>query len=337
MQLRQASRRKTKLRVGLSGPSGSGKTYSALLMARGLTDSWDKVALIDTENGSGEMYSNLGDYLVLTLNPPYSPERYIEALKACEAASVEVIVIDSMTHEWDGEGGALQINEALAHAQFKGNTWAAWSKTTPRHQAFINKILGSNCHIITTVRAKTETIQADGGKIKKIGMKEIQRDGYEYELTLNFNIDRETHYATASKDRTGLFEGADPFIIDQKTGETLLKWASEGLQSFRDIISELTGMIDIADKPSDLTKVKEKLSESNLPADDEKAIVNLLRLKFAQFPPADTTPPETNETPKDVVTNPPKIETKSEEKKESTAQDVLKIINGKSPKKDVKK
>jgi hypothetical protein len=163
-QIVTAQRQKAKLRIGLSGPSGSGKTYSALLMASGLASSWDKICLIDTENGSGELYSNLGPYNVLTLTAPFSPERYIEAIKAAEAAGMEVIIIDSVTHEWDGKGGALEINEHLAQAKYKGNTWAAWSETTPRHQKFIDTIVQSPVHVITTVRNKQETMQTEEGR-----------------------------------------------------------------------------------------------------------------------------------------------------------------------------
>lgn len=227
---RTAQRQKAKLRIGLSGPSGSGKTYSALSLAKGLAGDWKKVAVIDTEQGSGELYSNLGDYIAIPFNAPFSPERYVEAITYAESLpGIEVIIIDSVTHEWEGKGGALQINEMLAQTQFRGNTWAAWSKTTPRHQAFIDTITTSKCHIITTARAKTETMQAEG-KIKKVGVKEIQREGYEYELTINFTLDREAHLAITSKDRTGIFIDQDPFLIDEKTGKTLKKWAESGIE-----------------------------------------------------------------------------------------------------------
>lgn len=218
---------KSRLRVGLSGPSGSGKTFSSLLIASGVASAWDKVALIDTENGSGDLYSHLGDYNIIRMEAPFTPERYIEAIKACEAAGMEVIVIDSVTHEWDGKGGVLELNESLAKAKYKGNTWAAWNETTPRHQAFIYAIVQSTCHIITTVRNKQDTVQVDG-KVKKVGTKEIQREGFEYELTLNLNLDRETLTAIASKDRTGLFNALDPFQITKDTGEILSQWANEG-------------------------------------------------------------------------------------------------------------
>lgn len=227
LQLRKAQKSKSKLRIGLSGPSGSGKTYSALLLASGLTD-WNKICIIDTENGSADVYDNLGEYNVITLTPPYSPERYAEAIKAAEDGGMDVIIVDSVTHEWDGKGGCLESNELLAQSTFKGNSWAAWSRTTPRHQRFIESLVSSKSHIITTARSKTETIQVDS-KIKKVGTKEIQREGFEYELTLNFNLDRDTHLATASKDRTGLFIDNDPSIISQETGKRLKQWADAGV------------------------------------------------------------------------------------------------------------
>lgn len=226
-QLRKAERKQAKLRIGLSGPSGAGKTYSAILLASGLTD-MTKVAMIDTESGRGELYSHLGDYNYIRLEAPYSPERYIQAIKACEDEGMEVIIIDSIAHEWEGEGGCLEINETLANTKYKGNSWAAWNETTPRHRKFIDKIVNSKAHIITCVRNKIDTIQTEDKKIKKVGVKEITREGFEYELTVNFNIDRDTHFATPSKDNTELFENEEPHKISKQTGEKLIKWANDG-------------------------------------------------------------------------------------------------------------
>lgn len=230
MELRKAERKQAKLRIGLSGPSGSGKTYSALLIAKGIVgaDRMDKVAVIDTENGSADLYADIGSYNVIRLEAPYAPERYIEAMQACEKAGMELIIVDSASHEWDGKGGCLEINELLGKTKYKGNSWAAWNETTPRHQKFIEGITTSRLHVITTARSKTDTIQTEDKKIKKVGLKEIQREGFEYELTLNFNVDRDGHYATASKDRTSMFDKLDPFLITEKTGEMLLAWATKG-------------------------------------------------------------------------------------------------------------
>lgn len=228
MQLRKATRKKAKIRLGLSAVSGGGKTYSAVLVAKGLVGDLSKVAIIDTENGSADLYAHLGDFNVLPLAAPFTPERYIEAIKSCEKAGMEVIIIDSISHEWDGKGGCLEIVESL------GGKYQDWAKVTPRHQAFIEAILHSPSHIITTVRRKQDyEMIKDGNKIRieKGGLKEITREGFEYELTINLELDTH-HNATASKDRTQLFMGKPAFVPSEKTGEVIANWCEQGEESF---------------------------------------------------------------------------------------------------------
>lgn len=227
MKLNKAKRHQVKLRIGLSGASGFGKTYSALLLAYGMTNDWSKIAIIDTENNSASLYSHLGDFNVLVLTEPFQPERYIKAIETCEEAGMEVIIIDSITHEWSGKGGCLEIHERL------GGRFQDWAKVSPRHQAFIDKILNSKCHIITSVRRKIDySMDTDmNGKTKvvKLGTKEIQREGLEYELTLNLELINDKHLASASKDRTGLFMNKPEFIINYDTGKMLVEWCNEGV------------------------------------------------------------------------------------------------------------
>ncbi|AZA82219.1 AAA family ATPase [Chryseobacterium lactis] len=226
MQLRQSQRQQVKLRLGLSGASGFGKTKSALLLAYGMTQDWSKIAVIDTENSSASLYSDLGNYNVLDLQAPYSPERYIQAIELCEKSGIEVIIIDSASHEWNGSGGCLEIHEKL------GGRFQDWANVTPRHQAFINKILQSSCHIITTTRRKMDyslDIGSNGKtKVVKHGTKEITRDGFEYELTINFELVNDNHLAKASKDRTGLFMNKPEFLITPQTGKVILDWCNSG-------------------------------------------------------------------------------------------------------------
>lgn len=228
MQLQTAQRKKAKIRLGLSAVSGGGKTYSALLIAYGLCGDWSKVAVIDTENHSAELYSHLGAYQVLALEAPFTPERYILAIKACEAANIEVIIIDSITHEWDGKGGVIEISNSMT-----GNSFTNWAKITPRHQAFIDSILQSKCHVITTVRRKQdyEMTKDNNGKlqVQKAGLKEVTREGFEYELTVNLELDQ-NHNATASKDRTGLFAGKPQFTPSEYTGLLIRNWCDQGTE-----------------------------------------------------------------------------------------------------------
>ena len=228
MELKKATRKKSKLRLNISGPAGSGKTYSALLMAKGLVKDWGKIAVVDTENGSASLYSHLGDFQTIDMQAPFTPESYIQAIDICVKAGIECIILDSSSHEWSGPGGCIEINEHLAQSKFKGNTWSAWSQTTPRHDAFVQKVLQCNAHVITCTRSKMETVMTDDKKVKKLGMKDIQREGWEYELTVSLNVDRDTHTAIASKDRTELFEGKDPFIITEATGELIKQWCEQG-------------------------------------------------------------------------------------------------------------
>lgn len=227
MKLEKAKRHQVKLRIGMSGPSGYGKTYSALLLAFGITNDWNKIALIDTENNSASLYSHLGEFNVLSLNEPYAPERYIEAIKICENSAIEVLIIDSISQEWSGKGGCLEIHEQL------GGRFSDWAKITPRHNSFIDAIIQSKTHIITTSRRKVDySLDQDSTgktKVMKLGTKEIQREGYEYELTVNFEFLNDKHLVAASKDRTGLFVGKPEFIINSFTGKKLKDWCNQGI------------------------------------------------------------------------------------------------------------
>lgn len=223
MQLRTSARKQAKIKLALQGASGSGKTYSSLLLAFGITNNWKKIAIIDSENGSADLYAHLGSYNVLTLNPPFTPENYIEAIQMCESAGVEVIIIDSISQCWD--------NLLEYHSGLQGNSFTNWSKITPRQNAFVQKILNSSCHIISTMRTKQDYILTEkNGKMvpEKVGLKATQRDGIDYEFTLVLDIDIK-HNVTASKDRTGLFMGKPDFTITTETGKKILDWCNSGI------------------------------------------------------------------------------------------------------------
>ncbi|GGD60657.1 hypothetical protein GCM10011514_25750 [Emticicia aquatilis] len=228
MQLQVAKRQNVKIKIGLQAGSGSGKSMSALLLAYGMTNDWSKIAIIDTENHSAELYSHLGSYNVLNIEEPFSPEKYEEAINVCLKAQMEVIIIDSISHEWDY---ILEQHGALA-----GNSYTNWSKFTPRHNQFINTILQANAHVICTIRTKQDyVLQEKNGKQipEKVGLKPIQREGIDYEFTLVFDIDCK-HNATASKDRTGLFMNKSDFKLNAEIGQQIVQWCKQPNSSFSD-------------------------------------------------------------------------------------------------------
>lgn len=224
---KRAERKKAKLRLALCAPSGAGKTYSALMIAQGLGG---KIAMIDSERGSGELYSSLCEYDVCQLTAPYTPDKYVQAIKEAERAGYSVIIIDSLTHAWAGTGGLL---EEVDKRKGNGNDFTAWRVVTPMHNALVNAMLDSSCHIVATMRTKTayDMVKDERtGKIKpvKVGLAPVQRDGLEYEFTVVLDIDIDKHVATASKDRTSLFDGK-VFVPNVSTGEELKAWLEQGV------------------------------------------------------------------------------------------------------------
>jgi AAA domain len=225
IQIRRAQRRKAKLRLALIGPTGSGKTYSALRLAFGIGG---RVGVIDTENGSADLYADLGDYDVITLEKPYTVDAYREAIAAFEDAGHDIIIIDSLSHAWQGTGGLLerqgQIEKRL------GNSFSAWREITPQHHALVEAMLTSPAHIIMTLRVKTEYVIETNEKGKqaprKVGLAPVFRDGIEYETSVTLDIDAD-HRASASKDRTRLFDGFYD-VITERTGQKLRAWLEQG-------------------------------------------------------------------------------------------------------------
>ena len=218
MNIRKAERKQAKIKMAIQGPAGSGKTYSSLLLAKGLCDSLERVCVIDTENGSSDLYAHLGLYNIIAKTSPYTPEKYIQAIELAESQGMEVIIIDSLSHSWEY---LLDY-----HAGLPGNSFANWSKVTPRNNALFAKILSSKAHIIATLRVKQDYVLTDkNGKMvpEKVGLKAVQRDGADYEFTLVFDINIR-HQVTCNKDRTGLFIDCPEFIIAESTGERISKW-----------------------------------------------------------------------------------------------------------------
>ena len=162
--IRKAQRQKAKLRLGISAPSGCGKTMGALLLAYGITHDWNKIGMIDTEEGSGELYVGnskhgitIGDFNYIRIAKDFAPVNYKNAIKAFEQHGVEVIIIDSLSHAWAGAGGLLEKQGKIADASASKNSYTAWRTVTPEHNALVDAMLQSPCHIIATMRSKVQS------------------------------------------------------------------------------------------------------------------------------------------------------------------------------------
>jgi len=245
MEIRKAERKQSKIRIGLSGPAGSGKSYSALLLSKGLVNSLSDVIVIDTESGSSDLYSHLGEYQVIQLEDPFSPERYIQAIELAEASKAKCIIIDSLSHSWEF---LLQY-----HSKLTGNSFTNWGAVKPRMKNLIAKMLSCNAHVICTLRTKTDYVLNENAKGKvvpqKVGMKSIQIDGIDYEFTISFELDI-NHNARCTKDRTQLFGGEDSFILNASSGERIRHWCNSGTTT-----EEVKAKILAASSMHDLTDV----------------------------------------------------------------------------------
>ena len=267
MQFTKAVRKKSKLRLALSAPSGAGKTLGALMIAKGMD--CKKIAIVDTERGSASLYADdvtLRDGSVWTppefdaldLTAPFSPEVFIEAINA--ASAYDCLIIDGITPEWNGVGGCLELVDQIAKAKYRGNSWSAWNDVTPRHRKFIDAMLGAPMHIIATMRSKTETAQVEENgrkKVAKLGMKAEQRDGIEFEFTTVLDLIHDGHFASASKDRTGVFSG-DPKPISEEAGAKLRAWMESAADAPKDEAPKAA-----AHKPNPLDKAREEIFACN--------------------------------------------------------------------------
>ncbi len=191
----KAVKTEAKLRLAFTGPAGSGKTYSALAVATALVPG-GRVAVLDTEHGSAAKYADIFDFDTVAMEPPFHPDRYAEVIAAAAKAGYDVLILDSMSHAWTGQGGMLDVVNDIARARYQGNTFAAWKDGTPIQNRLIEAILNAPIHVIATMRSKTEyalTKDEKTGKTKpeKIGTAPVQRDGfeYEYDVIIDLGID----------------------------------------------------------------------------------------------------------------------------------------------------
>lgn len=236
MGFTKATREKSKLRLALAGPSGAGKTLSALFIAYGMTNDWDKIALIDTEHGRAKFYANrsdfeTGSFLYQQMVAPYSPDKYKKMVaEGAEAVGPDgVVIIDSFSHAWDNEGGVLDIKSEIERTHTGKNSFSAWDEAGKVQNNLVNSILSADCHTIVTLRTKMAYAMEVNEKGKtvpvKLGLAPVQRENTEYEFDIALNIAR-NHIACASKDTTFLDSWSD--VITPELGKMLKEWLDNG-------------------------------------------------------------------------------------------------------------
>lgn len=222
LSFKKAVREKIWLKILLSSPSGGGKSYSALRLAKGIAEKCDsRIAYIGTEGSRDLYYSNEFDYDLIQLDDPFTIDKYIEAINAAINSDYKVLVIDSMSAEW------VWLNDV--HDKMPGNSFQNWTKLKPQHQTFIDKILLSPIHIICTARGKDEWVLEENERGKKVpklvGVGSQQDKNIQYNYTITFTLDQDTHVATATKDNTHVFKNKYD-VLTEKDGAALYDWAN---------------------------------------------------------------------------------------------------------------
>ena len=241
-QSRKAQKRQLALKILCSGSSGSGKTFSALRLATGIVNrAGGEIYLINTEGDRGEMYGNQFNYQIVDLPEPRSPENYIEAIKYCIDEGATVIIIDSLSHEWN------YLNEQVNN--MPGNSFNNWGKQKPRHRKLVDFIVESKVHSIATGRGKDEYVMETNEKgksmPKKVGVGVQQEKDTEYEYMVTFNIAQDTHVASCMKDNTGKYTNKYD-VLTEKDGEDLYDWANSGSEPLFNVADAQQEIINLA-------------------------------------------------------------------------------------------
>lgn len=273
LDIQKAKRGGSKAIIAVAGPSGSGKTYSALKIARGMVNNPSEIGLLDTENKRGSLYADIldGPFLIGDLYPPFSPNRFSTAIKEFQDAGVKVLVIDSVSHEWEGDSGCEDIaNLPLT----QGKKMANWVGAKREHKAFMNTLLHCNMNVIVCLRAREKTDFKDPTKPVSLGIQPIQEKNFMFEMTASLLMENEGKKQTFLKLPFFL---KDAFVSDsngylgEKTGKAIIKWLETGEKEdpeIKRLKSEMTmaaesGLDEVVKIWNSLTKPQQKILESH--------------------------------------------------------------------------
>jgi len=236
LNIRQAMREGSKVVIGISGQSGSGKTLTALKIARGMVAHAGEIGFLDTENKRGSLYADELDapFLIGDLYPPFSPLRYAEAIKEFQAAGVKVLVIDSISHEWEGEGGCIDIAENTT------GKVANWKKAKAEHKKFMNALLQADMHIIACIRAREQVDFSNPSSPKSLGVQPICEKNFMFEMTASVMMSsegKESRHIKVPKDLKPIFVPAQDGYMGGGVGAGIMQWIGSGVQVSPELIS----------------------------------------------------------------------------------------------------
>ena len=225
----KAVKHEANLRLAIAGPSGSGKTYSSLKLASELANG-HSIALVDTEHGSAEKYADIFNFDTLALAPPYHPDRFVDLIQTAGRNDYGILILDSLSHAWNGTGGLLEIVDQIAARMKTTNTFMAWKDATPIQNRLVEAIVSAPLHIIATMRSKQEyvidQVEKNGCTIsvpRKVGMAPVQRDSFEYEFDIFVEMDMDNN-AIVTKTRCPAIAGKLFPKLGSDLAETLQDW-----------------------------------------------------------------------------------------------------------------
>lgn len=257
MEISLARREKMKAAIAFIGGSGSGKTLGMLLIAYGMMKEaypdleeekiFQKIGVVDTEHKRSQIYADMTiadirihPFYHIDLQAPYSQQRYDEAIVTLKKAGCDVVIVDSLSHAWEGTGGFLDIQ------QQNGGNFQAWAKVKPHIQAFIKSLTENDVHVLSSMRTKQDyqVERGETGKleIKKLGLKPIQKDDLEYEFLIVWQLDQD-HIARTTKDNSGMFEN-QPSKITPEFGSKLYKWLEKGVDVKAEELAKKNALVD---------------------------------------------------------------------------------------------
>lgn len=290
IQIRKAQREGARLVIGLAGVSGSGKTYTAIQLAYGLANKQaGKVGFLDTENRRGSLYADSlpEQFLIGDLYAPFSPQRYIDAIHEFQAAKVEVLVIDSVTHEYEGAGGVEEI------ATTTNSRMPDWKRAKAEHKRFMNALLQSDMHIIVCIRAREKVDFTNPREPRSLGVQPIQEKNFMFEMTASlmmWDAGKRQQILKCPDELLPIFGRGSDYITSDD-GAALRAWVDGGKQLDSSVEHYRNMLLSVTEKGLDALSAE----WSKTPAKVRKALgekfKDTLKASAASFDAARKGPP----------------------------------------------